>query len=96
MKKIELNNIEFELVTDYKNGFDKDEIEKRYTDYFDNYDYIIGDWSYGKLRLKGLCDKDNKIYNKINDYNNIDTYLKEECAYDCKYFVIKKIKKLEK
>lgn len=92
MKKIELNNIEFELINDYKNGFEKEELEKRYTDYFDNYDYIIGDWSYGKLRLKGLCDKDNKIYNKINDYNTVEKYLKEECAYDCRYFILKKIK----
>ena len=92
MKKIELNNIEFELIKDYKNGYEKEEVENRYTDYFDNYDYIIGDWSYGKLRLKGLCDKDNKIHNKINDYNNLENYLKEECAYDCRYFVLKKVK----
>lgn len=91
MKKIVLNNNEYELIKDYKNGYDKEELENRYTDYFDNYDYIIGDWSYGKLRLKGLCDKGNKIYNEINDYERRDKYLKEECAYDCKYFIIKKL-----
>ena len=92
MKKIILNDSEYELIKDYKNGFEKEELEKRYTDYFDNYDYIIGDWSYGKLRLKGLCDKNNKLFNKINDYDNVNKYLKEECAYDCRYFIIKKSK----
>lgn len=91
MKKIVLNNIEFELIKDYKNGFEKEEIENRYTDYFDAYDYVVGDWSYGKLRLKGFCDKDNKLYNDINNYDNLEKYLKKDCAYDCKYFVLKKI-----
>lgn len=92
MKKIQINDLTFELIKDYKNGFDEEELKKRYTDYFDEYDYVIGDWSYGKLRLKGLCDKDNKRFNDINDYSKVDLYLKEACAYDCKYFIIKKIK----
>lgn len=96
MKKIKINEIEFEIIDDYKNGFEKEAFEQKYTDYFDNYDYVIGDWSYGKLRLKGLCDKGNKIFNKINDYNNVSVYLKEECAYDCRYFIAKKIKNLDK
>jgi len=69
-----------------------DEFTDAYSgDYFDNYDYIVGDWSYGKLRLKGFCDKKNKIFKEINDINNLDLYLKNLCSYDCKYFVIKKI-----
>ena len=31
-------------------------------------------------------------YNKINDIANKDIYLEKECAYKCKYFLIKKIK----
>lgn|SRR5574344_1145866 len=91
MKTI-LNNNEYELITNYKDGFDNEELQNKYTEYFDNYDYILGDWAYGKLRLKGLCDKDNKLFNSINDYNNIDKYIHDECAYDCKYFIIKKNK----
>lgn len=90
MKKVMLNNIEFDLIKDYKSGYDNEELENKYTDYFDNYDYILGDWSYGKLRLKGFCDKTNKIHNAINDYSSLDKYLHDECAYDCKYFVLKK------
>ncbi len=91
MKKVILDNISYEIYKDYKNGFILEELEKRYTDFFNDYDYILGDWSYGKLRLKGFCGKKNSLYNKINDFNKIDDYIKNNCAYDCRYFVIKKI-----
>lgn len=89
MKKI-INEQEFELIFD-KDAFDQTEVESKLTDYFDPYDYIVGDWSYGKLRLKGFCKKDNKLFNKINDYNNLDNYIKNNCAYGCRYFVLEKI-----
>ncbi len=90
MKIITLENVSYEIITDYKEGYNKDDFENRYTDYFDDYDYILGDWSYGKLRLKGFCDKKNKIFNTINDSEKINDYIKNNCAYDCKYFILKK------
>ena len=89
MKKIKLNDLDYELIED-NNGYNEEEIISKTTDYFIPYDYIIGDWAYGKLRLKGFCDKKNKIYNKSNDISNKDTYIKENCAYGCRYFVLKK------
>jgi len=90
MKKIKLEDKEYELIKQYKDGFDLETLQEKYTEYFEGYDYILGDWAYGKLRLKGFCDKDNPLCNKINDYETIDTYIKENCAYECKYFIIKK------
>ena len=90
MKKIILDNIEYVLEREYKNGFDLTELTNKYTDFFKAYDYILGDWAYNKLRLKGFCNKDNKLFNNINDYSKIDSYIKDNCAYDCKYFIIKK------
>lgn len=91
--RLTLNDIEYVVVKDYKNGFDKEQLENKFTDYFEPYDYIVGDWSYGKLRLKGFCKKGNKIFNEINNYNNVDDYLKKECAFDCKYFIVEKNEK---
>ena len=90
MNKV-INNINFKLIKNYKEGFDKEEIENKMTDYFDEYDYIVGDWSYGKLRLKGFCKKENKKINKINDYENLENYIKKECAYACRYFVLERV-----
>ena len=91
--KIVLNENEYEVIKDYKDAFNKEDITNLYTDYFKDYDYILGDYAYSKLRLKGFCDKSNKLFNNINDYSNIDKYIKEECAYECQYFVLKKIEK---
>ena len=52
---------------------------------------ILGDWAYGKLRLKGFCDKNNPKYKDINDIKQAENYVKTNGAYDCKYFIIKKI-----
>lgn len=91
MKKIKIDNKEYEIIKDYKNGFEKEEVENKLTDYFDNFDYILGDWAYGKLRLKGFCDKKNKNYKKINDINSVEDYIKDNCAYECRHFILKKI-----
>ena len=94
MKRIELNNNNYELIKEYKNGFEIDLVKEKLneTDYFDNYDYIFGDWAYGKLRLKGFYDKKNPNCKDNNSYDLIENYIKNYCAYECRYFIIKKLK----
>jgi uncharacterized protein YutD len=91
MKKVTVEDNTYEIITDYRDGFDNDEFINRYTDYFKDYDYIVGDWAYGKLRLKGFYDDNNKKANKINKIGSLDKYLEENCAYGCKYFVAKRV-----
>lgn len=92
MKTVTLNETLYEIIEDYKNGYDKEALEEKLTEYFDPFDYIVGDWAYGKLRLKGFCDKKNKMCRALNDIQNKDNYIKNECAYECKYFVLKRVK----
>lgn len=89
---IEVNNNKYELIKNYKEAFDKEEFLSKCTDYFYDYDYIVGDIAYGKLRLKGFYDEKSKKVNKINNFKNVDNYLKTNCATDCKYYIVKKIK----
>ena len=91
MKKVRLNDKDYEIVKDYKNGFESIEVEEKLTEYFDDYDYILGDWSYGKLRLKGFCEKKNKKFKPLNDIDKVDNYIKENCAFECRYFILKKL-----
>ena len=93
MKKINIEKNNYELIEDKDNCFDYEVFASRYTDYFEDYDYIVGDYAYNKLRLKGFCDKKNPKFNKINDYSQKKQYIINECAYNCKYFVLKKVKK---
>ena len=94
MKTINIENREYGIIEDKGECFDYETFTNLYTDYFYDYDYIIGDYAYNKLRLKGFCEKNNKKFNKINDYSNHTTYIKEECAYNCKYFILKRLKKM--
>lgn len=87
---IEINNCEYNLVKNYRDGFDQDALMERVTDFFYDYDYIFGDWAYGKLRLKGFYKSDSKKKKSLNDIKGLDDYIKNNCAYDCKYFLIEK------
>lgn len=96
MDKIILENQEWELIEQYKDGFELEPLKEKYTEYFEPYDYIVGDWSYGKLRLKGFCDKINKICNRNNDIKFRDDYIKNLCSYECRWFEIKRVKNKDK
>lgn len=91
-KIVDIENIRYEIIKDYKNGFSKEDFINRCTEYFFDFDYIVGDWAYDKLRLKGFYDDNNKNSKDFNKIGNLDSYLKDNCAYECKYFVAKKIK----
>lgn len=90
MEKIVLNDIEYTLEKNYKDAFVLDEVVDLCTDYFVDFDYIFGDYSYSKLRLKGFYDNSNKKVKNINNIKELDNYLKDYCSYDCKYFLLKK------
>lgn len=91
--KIILNDMEYKVVEDYRNCLDVDLVKEKLNDidYFNEYDYILGDFSYDKLRLKGFKKKENA--NNINNYDNIKEYIKNYCSYGCKYFILEKISK---
>lgn len=91
MKKYIINEHEYELIENYKDAFEYDIVKEKVTEYFDEFDYIVGDWSYGKLRLKGFCNTKNKNLKEYNNYENINNYIQKECAYDCRWFSLKKL-----
>ena len=90
MKTIKVNDINYEIIKDVNDAIVESDIIERLTDYFYDYDYVVGDWAYSKLRLKGFYKKDNKKATKINNIDNLDNYIKDYCAYGCKYFVLEK------
>jgi uncharacterized protein YutD len=89
-KTVEINNKRYKIIKEYRDGYEQEAVENLLTDYFEEYDYVFGDWAYSKLRLKGFNKSDNKNVNKINDIANLDNYIKVNCAYDCKYFLLEK------
>ena len=92
MKKVSINGINYEIVKNDDNCFNKEEVEEKITDYFEPYDYIFGDYAYDKVRLKGYYESGNKNANKINDIKFLDDYIENYCSYGSKTFLLKKIK----
>ncbi len=92
MKEIEINNIKYHILKNVKDAIDIEILKEKITDYFNSYDYIVGDWAYGKVRLKGFNSRTNKNFKPINDVDKIDEYLKKNCAFGCSYFILAKIK----
>lgn len=90
-KIIEVENNKYKIIKNYRDAYEEDMFLNRYTDYFKDFDYIVGDIAYSKLRLKGFNKKENKGYNKYNDYKNVEKYIKENCAFDCRYFILEKV-----
>lgn len=95
MKTITINDVEYEVIKDVNEAIDKEVLSLKITEYFDDYDYIVGDWAYGKLRLKGFYDSTNKKCKKINDISGLESYIENSCAYGCKWFQIKRKKELK-
>ncbi|MCI5701722.1 MAG: YutD family protein [Erysipelotrichaceae bacterium] len=96
MKEIKLDEKKYLILENKNECLNLEELQEKYTDYFYDFDYILGDYAYNKLRLKGFCQKNNPRFNQINDINTKDNYLKELCAYNCNYFLIKKDKESQK
>lgn len=89
MEKVLIDGKNYEVIKNHRDALDIADLEGKITEYFDNFDYILGDYAYGKVRLKGFNEKNNKHFKPINDYAKIDEYIKTNCAYDCRYFILK-------
>ena len=65
--KITINDVTYEVVKNEKEAIDEEVLKEKITDYFDSFDYIVGDWAYGKIRLKGFNEKTNKNFKQLNE-----------------------------
>ncbi|MGN7945602.1 YutD family protein [Bacillus sp. 22446] len=90
---IVIQNATFDLVREIKDGFDEEEFKARYSDILNKYDYIVGDWGYNQLRLKGFFDDQNQKATFDTKISTLDEYIYEYCNFGCAYFVLKRIRK---
>ncbi|EOL44134.1 hypothetical protein RV11_GL002611 [Enterococcus phoeniculicola] len=81
----------YRLVHNHREGFDADKLGERYSDVLSRYDYIVGDWGYEQLRLKGFYKEDNRKAFPDQRIDTLEDYLYEYCNFGCAYFVIEQI-----
>lgn len=83
----------YEIMQDVRGGWNSDAFKERYSEVLTKYDYIVGDWGYNQLRLRGFYDDHNKKAKAAFDakISTLDEYIIEYCNFGCSYFVVKKV-----
>ncbi|MGG4264617.1 YutD family protein [Peribacillus simplex] len=90
---ININNMTYEIIENEREGYNEEAFKARYSEILTKYDYIVGDWGYGQLRLRGFFDDSNQKATFDTKISTLTEYLYEYCNFGCPYFVVKKIKK---
>lgn len=88
---IEINGKNYELLQNVREGFEQETLEARYSEILKKYDYIVGDWGYSQLRLKGFYNTDHAKASYDTRIDLMEDYLYEYCNFGCAYFILKKV-----
>ena len=67
----------FHLIHNYRDGFNQEKLEQRYSDIFAKYDYLVGDWGHEQLRLKGFFSSSRKKMPDELKISHLEDYIKE-------------------
>jgi uncharacterized protein YutD len=88
---IHIANKTYEVVVDHKNGWKPDAFKERFSDVLERYDYIVGDWGYNQLRMRGFFKDSHPKATKESTIATLQDYLNEYCNFGCAYFIIEKV-----
>lgn len=92
---LKLSEIDYRIIENYKEAFDLEQLENRYSNYLLKYDYIVGDIAYQKLRLRGFFENYRKGVPIDMKIANLEDYLVEYCSFGSPYFVLERVHKKE-
>lgn len=87
-----IGNVCYEVVEERSDGFNEEAFKGRFSDILTKYDYIVGDWGYGQLRLRGFFEDSNHKATFDTKISTLTEYLYEYCNFGCPYFVAKRVK----
>ncbi|MFD2328384.1 YutD-like domain-containing protein [Cohnella sp. GCM10020058] len=84
-------NNAYSVVHDHKNGWNPEAFRERFSEVLERYDYIVGDWGYSQLRLRGFFRDPQPKAPKESVISHLYEYIHEYCNFGCAYFVIEKL-----
>lgn len=87
---------QYEVIENVRDGFKEEDFITRYSDILLKYDYIVGDWGYNQLRLKGFFEDSNQKATFDTKISTLQDYLYEYCNFGCAYFIVRKVGKASK
>lgn len=88
---VELYGKKYKVIENNKSGLQEEALKERYSDVLKKYDFIVGDWGYNQLRLKGFYNDENTKATFDTKISTLDDYLYEYCNFGCAYFVLEKM-----
>lgn len=89
-ENIMIREIPYKIIENYRDGFDVEELERRYSDFLEKYDYIVVDISDEKARLKGFYREDYFKAPADLRISSLQDYLIEYCNFGCAYYVLER------
>ncbi|REK77774.1 DUF1027 domain-containing protein [Paenibacillus paeoniae] len=87
---IHIGGKSYELIHENRSGWNPEAFRNRYSEVLERYDFIIGDWGYNQLRLKGFFRENHQKANKDSSYSAASDYINEYCNFGCAYFILEK------
>ncbi|MFC5702871.1 YutD family protein [Cohnella faecalis] len=81
----------YELVHEHKTAWNPEAFRERFSEVLERYDYIVGDWGYNQLRLKGFFKEGHSRSTKDSTIASLVDYINEYCNFGCAYFVLTKL-----
>lgn len=90
MALIHIAGKSYELIFENRNGWNVEAFRNRYSDVLERYDYIVGDWGYNQLRLKGFFRDGHQKATKDTTFSYATDYINEYCNFGCAYFILEK------
>lgn len=80
----------YELIHENRNGWNFEAFRERFSEVLERYDYVIGDWGYNQLRLKGFFRDNHPKVTRDSAISSMVDYINEYCNFGCAYFVLEK------
>ncbi|QJD84190.1 YutD-like domain-containing protein [Cohnella herbarum] len=81
----------YSLMHEHKSGWNPDAFRERYSDVLERFDYIVGDWGYNQLRLRGFYRDGHPRATKESVISSFVDYINEYCNFGCAHFVLTKL-----
>ncbi|WP_229750402.1 YutD family protein [Paenibacillus nasutitermitis] len=85
-----INGRAYELIHENKDGWNPEAFRERFSEVLERYDYVIGDWGYNQLRLKGFFRDNHPKATKDSAFSSMLDYINEYCNFGCAYFVLQR------
>jgi uncharacterized protein YutD len=83
----QINEHPYELLTNYRDAFDRMMLSDRFNTFYSKYDYLVGDMGFGQLRLRGFYSDERNVPAELK-ISALQDYLDEHCNLGCPYFVL--------